>query len=150
MGLDMYLETEVYISDYEPKDEALRAAIKATAVDGLGDFRPKNINYELAYWRKANAIHGWFVREVQRGKDECQKSYVTVDKLQQLKDACEKVLANPELAPELLPASQGFFFGSYEYDEYYLDVLRSTVAKLDRVLSNPEAKKWWITYQASW
>ena len=26
---------------------------------------------EVGYWRKANAIHGWFVRNVQNGKDDC-------------------------------------------------------------------------------
>ena len=31
-----------------------------------------------------------------------------------------KVIINPEIAEELLPSQGGFFFGSTDYDEYYL------------------------------
>jgi hypothetical protein len=150
MGLDMHLEAEQYVSDYDEKDKPLLEAIKENAPLGLGEFRPKNVTFEIAYWRKANCIHGWFVRNVQDGKDECQSSYVSLEQLQELKDNCEKVLANLDLAPELLPAAKGFFFGSYEYDEWYTNDLKKTVKQLDKILSNPYAKKWWIQYRASW
>jgi len=63
---------------------------------------------------------------------------------------CAKVLEDISLAPTLLPSQKGFFFGSYEYDEYYERDLQRTVEKLDKILKSPDAKKWWITYQASW
>ena len=150
MGLDMYLNAEMYISEYNDDHLALANSIKQSAPQGLGEFMPRSLSFELAYWRKANAIHGWFVKNVQNGEDECQRSYVPLEKLQKLKDACEEVLADMSLAPELLPATKGFFFGSYEYDDWYTTDLQNTVAKLDKILKNPNAKKWAIEYRASW
>lgn len=150
MGLDMYLMAEHYVSEFEDRGKLLMKAIQASVGDGLGEFRPKNVSFELAYWRKANAIHGWFVENVQDGVDECQSSYVPLESLQKLRELCEKILDNFALAPELLPVTKGFFFGGTEYDESYEDDLRKTVAILDKILSNPNAKHWWITYRASW
>ena len=107
MGLDMYLEAEQYVSDHDEKDQPLLEAIKENAPLGLGDFRPKNVTFEIAYWRKANAIHNWFVTNVQEGKDECQKSYVSLDHLTELRDLCNKVLDDISLAPTLLPSQIG-------------------------------------------
>lgn len=150
MGLDMYLTAELYISEYDDNNVALINSMKQHAPLGLGEFTPKTASFELAYWRKANAIHGWFVKHVQDGLDECQTSYVRLENLQELKDTCEKVLANLSLAPELLPVSKGFFFGAYEYDEWYTTDLRNTVCRLDKILKNPDAKKWATQYHASW
>lgn len=150
MGLDMYLEAEQYVSDYEESGKELAAAIQRHVGDGLDKFRPKNVTFELAYWRKANAIHNWFVTNIQDGKDNCQSSYVPLDALERLKETCEKVLDNIELASELLPTTKGFFFGETSYDEYYLEMVERTLTVLNKILSNPNAKKWWITYTSSW
>jgi hypothetical protein len=48
---------------------------------------------EVAYWRKANAIHRRFVDNVQDGNDDCGKYRVSRDQLSQLRDDCRKVLA---------------------------------------------------------
>ena len=45
----------------------------------------------VAYWRKANAIHKWFVDNVQNGTDDCGKYRVTVDQLKQLVKACKDI-----------------------------------------------------------
>jgi hypothetical protein len=150
MGLDMYLEAGHYISEYKEENKEFIEAIKRTAPLGLNEFSPRNIEFELAYWRKANAIHGWFVKNVQDGKDECQTSYVSLEKLKELKETCEKVLENKELAADLLPSTSGFFFGSYEYDEWYERDLINTIERLDKILKHPLAHKWYIQYRASW
>jgi len=150
MGLDMYLQAELYISEFDEENKALVESIKQTAPRGLNGFTPKNLSFEIAYWRKANAIHGWFVRNVQDGVDECQTSYVPLEKLEELKENCEKVLADMSKAPELLPSTSGFFFGSYDYDEWYISDLENTVEKLDKILKNPNVEKWAIMYHASW
>jgi hypothetical protein len=87
---------------------------------------------------------------VQGGKDECQTSYVSLEKLKELKETCEKVLENKELAADLLPSSKGFFFGSYDYDEWYESDLIKTVEHLDKILKHPLAHEWWTQYRASW
>jgi hypothetical protein len=54
-----------------------------------------------------------------------------------------------ELAEELLSPSQGFFFGSYEIDEWYWEQLEDTLMQLGRVLTTvPE--DWSFAYQSSW
>jgi hypothetical protein len=150
MGLDMYLNADHYVSDFEEAGIRLANAIKVESELGLGAFRPKNVTYELMYWRKANAIHNWFVNNVQEGKDDCRESYVSLEKLTELRDICDKILLNPELGAELLPTTQGFFFGSREYDEWYLQTIARTAQGLTKILDNPDAKKLWITYSSSW
>ena len=150
MGLDMYLEAEHYVSTWDEKDQPFAEAIKSKAPLGLGAFKPKNVTFELCYWRKANAIHGWFVENVQDGKDECQSSHVPIEKLTELRDLCEKVLDDTSLAPTLLPVAKGFFFGSYEYDEYYVRDIANTADALNKILALPDLDKLWITYRASW
>jgi hypothetical protein len=43
---------------------------------------------EVGYWRKANAVHGWFVRECANGVDECQEIPVSKIKLLELQAHC--------------------------------------------------------------
>ena len=43
---------------------------------------------------------------------------------------CEKRMKNPLLAQTLLPTQDGFFFGSTDYDEWYLEDLKSYVEQV--------------------
>ena len=102
------------------------------------------------YWRKANAIHGWFVENCQGGRDECQETYVDRAKLVQLRDLCQSILDNPDSTGDTdLEPRQGFFFGSYEKDEWYYQDLKNTVEGLTKALSLPE-NEYDFWYQASW
>jgi hypothetical protein len=47
---------------------------------------------EVGYWRKANAIHGWFVRELANGVDECQPIHVSRENLVVLRQLCLEAL----------------------------------------------------------
>lgn len=51
----------------------------------------------VCYWRQANAIHGWFVRNVQGGEDDCGIYEVELGQLAELRDACKNVLERSEL-----------------------------------------------------
>lgn len=94
-------------------------------VDGKGDF-------EVALrLRKANAIHGWFVKNVQRGNDNCKVYLVKSRVLEKLKMDCLSVIADPIRASEVLPIHKGSFFGSYEYDDDYFESLLAVVNCLD-------------------
>lgn len=47
---------------------------------------------EVAYWRKANQIHKWFVDNVQNGTDDCKYYLVKKSKIKELKEICDKIL----------------------------------------------------------
>ena len=104
---------------------------------------------EIMYWRKANAIHEWFVQNVQNGMDECNPHEVTQNQILELRNLCQEVLEDYTVAEELLPTTQGFFFGSTEYDEWYFMNLKSTVDAFDEILEDSEADDIFI-YQSSW
>jgi hypothetical protein len=54
---------------------------------------------EVGYWRKANAIHGWFVRELANGVDECQEIPVSKIKLLELQALCLSALVKRNQDP---------------------------------------------------
>ena len=107
------------------------------------------LEVQVAYWRKANQIHKWFVDHVQNGKDDCGDYYVSREQLQLLLDTCKIVLIDREEASQLLPVQEGFFFGSYEYNEYYFSDIKDTIDQLERVL-NEYPQDWEFKYQSSW
>ena len=88
--------------------------------------------------------------------DDCRPVEITVDKLEALLDTCKKVLADHSLAGSLLPTTDGFFFGSTEYDDYYFGELEQTVEIIEPVLKFAKHKleikdyAWEVYYQASW
>lgn len=59
-----------------------------------------------------------------------------------------KVIKDASLAIELLPTEGGFFFGNTDYDEYYVDDLKSTKEILEKALA--DASGYDFYYRASW
>lgn len=151
MGLDMYLSGKRHVSDYRDTDKNLSDKVKHLGVpETLG--RVEYIQTDAAYWRKANAIHQWFVDNIQDGSDNCGEYWVGIDQLKDLVGVCKQVLENNDLAKTLLPSQPGFFFGSTDYDEWYYQDLRLTVEQLEKILSTPEEelKLWEFFYSSSW
>ncbi len=106
----------------------------------------------VAYWRKANAVHNWFVTNVQGGVDECQKSYVSREQIEELIAATQEALdaynaGDAKKAEDVLTPTSGFFFGSTEVDDYYKQDLESTIEQLKPLL---EVQGVDFAYQASW
>lgn len=89
---------------------------------------------EIASWRKANAIHKWFVDNVQDGVDDCGQYKVTKEHLIQLHNTCNNVLADPNLAEQLLPTQGGFFFGETNYGMNYTSDLEYTTREINHIL----------------
>ena len=167
MGLDMYLNARIHVSkldysdwdrntdEWPPPTSQMFRSLEADAPTGLtkySEFAGIEVSYPVAYWRKANAIHGWFVRECAGGVDECQPIYVPREKLVELRDLCKSAVSEPAMAGDVLPPTAGFFFGSYEIDEWYMEDLNKTVEMLDHILDLiPEEEfDWSFIYQASW
>jgi len=101
------------------------------------------------YWRKANAIHYWFVQNVQNGDDDCREYYVPRTKLQSLLGVCEEVLSDPSKVDDLLPPAEGFFFGSTTIDDWYWDDVKDTIGMVKRLLENT-SDEWEFYYASSW
>ena len=155
MGLDMYLTAEKYMSKYfDPADgEKITKINEIFNLDGDDDrdYSAQSVIFRVAYWRKANAIHQWFVENVQGGVDECQKAHVEREQLEKLLDLCKQILEKPKKAEELLPTQSGFFFGSTGYGEYYMQDIANTVDRLTKILNDPIFKSGMdFYYQASW
>lgn len=142
MGLDMYLKGKVWL-DYNGTQRKQVACL----ID-MPDFEASTIEVELGYWRKANHIHKWFVDNVQFGRDDCEEHLVHQKDLERLLAVCQAVLAAPSMAEELLPTQQGFFFGSTEYGDDYMDDVRQTVVILSRALKLK--KNMDMVYRSSW
>ena len=66
MGLDMYLSAKRYLWSEE------REGVKVSGVDIPAPLELCEVRCRAAYWRKANQIHGWFVKNVQDDEDDCR------------------------------------------------------------------------------
>ena len=105
---------------------------------------------QVAYWRKFNALHKWFVNHVQDGVDECQKSRdLTKDDISNILYVLKEIKKNPLTAPEMMPTSQGMFFGSLDYDEYFMESVDETIPVFERMLEQIEYGNK-LHYQSSW
>lgn len=149
MGLDMYLYAKQYLPSYDPKAKEKASQIQKLFPE-LSDFPEsiKNITYEVGYWRKANAIHAWFVKNVQDNVDDCGAYYVSRETLQNLHSTCCQILSGHGCADVLIPTTSGFFFGNTEYDQYYFNTLEYTCQVINMALKLPG--DWYFEYQSSW
>lgn len=158
MGLDMSLYLRYRPYEYkenikEDYPEDLKLIVKD---DGNVGYIATETYYEIAYWRKANAIHKYFVDKCADGIDQCQKTYVSLGDLEELVNICEQILNNNTLAPDLLPTHDGFFFGSTDYDDYYFEKIKYTYDVCSKIITFMEEQDrygnydWDIVYQSSW
>ena len=61
-----------------------------------------------------------------------------------------KIIINPEIAAELLPFRDGFFFGNCEYDQWYMQDIESTIEIIEDVLKTTNFKTQMLFYVSSW
>ena len=147
MGLDMYLNAKRFLWNAE---ESVINKISESFPE-LGDAKIKQVTAEVGYWRKANAIHKWFVDNVQEGTDDCGTYEVSNEKLKELLELINKVLANKKQAHKLLPCVSGFFFGNTDYDKYYFEDLEYTKTLIEKLVNNEtQMKDWYLEYHSSW
>ena len=167
MGLDMYLTRRVYVgAEYgrvtgkiELEKDGKPIPVNLGKVDSIIE--------SVAYWRKANAIHDWFVNNIQDGDDDCREYYVTREKLEELYETCDKTLKYLDMCDTVqgdptiylvdeehieLPTTTGPFFGSDEYNEYYKEQLEDTIKILGSILKEEDEYEYSgdYYYQSSW
>ena len=127
--------------------DVVNAAGVATLVD-VESIYGVDVSVNVAYWRKSNQIHNWFVINVQRGEDDCGEYYVSHNKLKELVNTCTLAITNKD--PNLLPPREGFFFGSTDVDEYYWADIMDTITQLQPILDRPDFENLSFFYQSSW
>jgi hypothetical protein len=172
MGLDQYLYAEiqlpVYASlrpEYQTKETQLQDKLRTkiikdlkldkllapnSAVFGFFDCPATvTVKLECAYWRKCNQVHAFFTKGLNEpdnfnGRD----IYVSRADLEELRNIILQVLPAPEKGEALLPTQGGFFFGSTDYDEYYIKDLENTLEILNRILADERDCTFY--YNATW
>jgi len=145
MGLDMYLTAErfMWTEDDSPKQEQLEKIFEQT------QYPADTVSFKVGYWRKANAIHQWFVKNVQDGKDNCEQHSVSDEKLQDLLTVVNQAIKT-EHKSDILPTQEGFFFGSTNYDEGYDDDLKKTKEIIEKYLAWSMKSDCELYYRSSW
>lgn len=153
MGLDMHLFKETYIgANYIDvvKLEGVVQIIQNGEVLPIKFNRLSNISEEVMYWRKANQIHNWFVKNYSEiNNNNLEGLYLDIEGLLELLKICKKVDEDNTLAKELLPTTDGFFFGSTDYDDRYFNQIRSTIVALEEILAEDNSHSY-FKYSASW
>lgn len=151
MGLDMYLHARKFTSKEYFNPELYAKLSEAIDKPALSDFPSIEIKVQVAYWRKANQVHQWFVNYVQNGKDDCGDYHVSREQLMQLKTICQAIVKEKNLSQAVatLPTQDGFFFGNTEYNEYYFADLEDTIKQIQDVLDN-YSEDWSLSYHSSW
>ena len=133
MGLDMYLSAKKFVSGYEYQGKEAtkpyRDLMTHLGIEGSKDAPSAEVSVNIGYWRKANAIHGWFVRELADGVDECQPINAPREKLEELRKLCIEALAKK---PALVaPSNTGktIEFSSEEVEDVHQVIMDAFAAE---------------------
>jgi hypothetical protein len=188
MGLDMYLTKKTWVGNQYAKEPSEMVQVVMPATQDKALFPVKNkikservseIIESVGYWRKANAIHKWFIDNVATDSEGDGDYLVSFEQLQKLLGICTIVLEKSKLvkgkikngqknvggewvdimedgkyieddttAKALLPTESGFFFGSTDYNEWYLQDVEETKKIIEAVLAEGDHGD--IYYHASW
>ncbi len=167
MGLDMSLFLVSHISQFDDDHKEIEQTLITVSNHERREIKINgvvSVTREIASWRKANAIHNWFVQHVQDGDDDCDRYKVGLDDLLELKKVCEIVRCDPDNITEEavrkargnLPTKDGFYFGSTDYNRYYFEMVDYTIGIIDAIekeLKEEEKKGIWYSelfYDSSW
>ena len=111
----------------------------------------ENFDKQFTY-RKVNFLRGWMIRNTSLTEnDNCKEVTVPLERLKELLKNCNDVLNNHDKADELLPSHSGFFFGTYDYDEWYFRGVEQVRDDLNEIIKiDMEYDIEFITYSDWW
>lgn len=158
MGLDQYFEARksVYKTKWDKEHTVLSYPAELKKFEDyiyVRNFMCAETYYDIGYFRKVNSVHSWIINNCANGEDHCQRVFMSDEKIHELRDALNTVLADRTKAAELLPTQSGFFFGGTEYDEWYFEDLKEAKVFFDMLcdfIDSEEGKDYDICYHASW
>lgn len=157
MGLDMYLSKRIYVQNWShfKADEYIKVIILKGGKPhpDINTSKISDIIQEVAYWRKAWPIHNWLVGNCDDEGNDGSRFSVTIEMLEELVKLCKKLIRikNKRVAKNLLPVDSILTMKGIktsQYDEYYYDMLQSTIDQLEPELENPGSG--YYDYSASW
>lgn len=142
------------------------------------NFLSKQTRYQIGYWRKFNALQAFFENRVESDYELCHGIYVYEDTIKELISTFNKILKDiktceteeiqycngwcngektydtkevykSQVAQELLPPGDGFFYGSQEIDEWYVEDIKYSLKLFKKALELMKLG-YDIIYEASW
>lgn len=155
MGLDMYLTKKKHLGN---------AKLNLKVLDNEYEwYKNKGKTYsldnctcivqEVGYWRKANAIHKWFVDNVQEGNDDCKEYWVSPNKLEELLDTCKKVKETAKIEMGKVVVCQRYNADTKQFEKEYEDgEIITNVEEIEKILpttdgfffGNTDYDKWYM------
>lgn len=110
---------------------------------------------KVHYWRKANSIHNWILKEARTSPDFNAGDNgieITKDMLIKFVEQAETVLKDrsDETSERLIPSCSGFFFGSTEYDEWYYNDIKDTAEKFKQLINTFDFENYKLLYSCWW
>ncbi|MDO4432006.1 MAG: hypothetical protein Q4B80_01690 [Aerococcaceae bacterium] len=83
-------------------------------------------------FRKVNCLQGYF--ENNFNIENCVPFSIEKHMVEEVIDLTNQVLENPTLGKDLFPIQLGFFYGNYEYNDWYLEDVTKTNTAFKRLL----------------
>lgn len=162
MGLDMYFYArKTGFAAFDRRDKESGAEDRTDYpkdISPLGDYierwnyRSKitQEEWQIGYFRKFNALHACIVGrfgDESRGWEDVKLAKENVEEI--LEDM-KKVAENHDLAEDLLPTQEGFFFGCTDYDKWYFSNVEDGIEFFELVLKTLDFTKYDFVYRASY
>lgn len=135
MGLDIffYRTSKKNYEEFKSKNEENKEYVKHKT--------------EVAYFRKVNFLMSFF-----NYTGNCEYMEITESDIKRLIDSCETVLnaRNEETSGEILPSQVGFFFGNYDYNDWYYQDVEQVLDDFTKILNETDFNEetilmfcWW-------
>ena len=168
LDMYLYKKTYVRQWSHRKPEDQFEVIVKKGGVTypNIKSERISYVTEQIMYWRKANQIHGWFCQNGDEITPEVSYRVSKTD-LEVLMETCKTVLDVLNKAPkktiqvvggwkdgeqymvdvevydedvikEILPPTEGFFYGTYEIDEWYKENIEETLKFLQEELPNCE------------
>lgn len=161
------------VKDFYPED------LQKIGLTHIKDnFLSKQTRYQIGYWRKFNALQAFFEKRVESDYELLHGVYVYEETIKELISTFNKILKDiktceteeiqyctgwaygektydtkkvykSQVALDLLPPGDGFFYGSQEIDEWYVEDIKYSLKLFKKALKLIELG-YDIIYEANW
>lgn len=137
----------VYEAGYWRKANHIHAWFVDNCGGGVDECQPMYVDVEQLQELREKCVEVLKTADVARGKVLTGYSFKNGVKEPMYEDGL--VVTNPEEVAKVLPTSEGFFFGSTEYDQWYLRDCEDTINIINRALRG-SLDNCEFEYRASW